>query len=417
MSISATESNASPIALYQGAAEYFPALVAAIDSARRTIYVESYLISDDAPTQTVLAALARARSRGVQVFVLLDGFGAAAQLGWVRAQLEPQGIEVEVYRPGFRWLAPHTWRRLHRKLVLVDERLGFVGGINLIGDQFDLKHGHLSRPRLDFAARVSAMRAVAPMSWSMRKLWWRVSLRNAFRGSMRSLFDAEDRSVEIRRIRKTWRRVRTHLRWRPMPSRRDASHRVRLLFRDNFRHRRSIENWYLQRIHLARREILLANAYFVPTLVFRQALMSAAQRGVRVRLLLQGTSDQWWTQWVTQALTDELLAAGIEIFEYQPSFLHAKVAVIDDWITVGSSNIDPFSLMMSLESNLVAEDARSAAQLRDQLEAALADSTPHQGLSRHAGQSRGLIRLLSLTFALMALRVFLAFTGSRFRVT
>jgi len=412
-----TDSTASPIVLYQGATEYFPALVAAIDSAHRSVYVESYLISDDAPTQTVLQALARARSRGVRVFLLLDGFGAAAQVDWVRAQLEPQGIEVQVYRPGFRWLAPHTWRRLHRKLVLVDERLGFVGGINLISDQFDLKHGHLARPRLDFAARVSAARAVAAMSWSMRKLWWRVSLRNAFQGSMRSLFDADHRPIEIRRVRRIWRRVRTHLRWRAAPSRRDASRKVRLLFRDNFRHRRSIENWYLQRIHQARREILLGNAYFVPTLVFRQALISAAQRGVQVRLLLQGASDQWWTQWVTQALTDELLAAGIEIFEYQPSFLHAKVAVIDDWITVGSSNIDPFSLMMSLESNLVAEDSRSAANLRDRLEAALADSTPRQGISRTPGRRRGLIRLLSLTFALMALRVFLAFTGSRFRVT
>jgi cardiolipin synthase A/B len=194
---------------------------------------------------------------------------------------------------------------------------------------------------------------------------------------------------------------------------------VRILFRDNLRNRKAIENWYLQRIHFATQDILLANAYFVPTLRFRQALIAAAHRGVRVRLLLQGNSDQWWTQWATQALMDELLAANIAIYEYQPSFLHAKVAVIDDWITVGSSNIDPFSLMLSLESNLVAQSPDLAADLTGRLQAAMGQATAHQAgaLARKRGVVAGALRRLGLTFALMALRVFLAFSGGRFRVS
>jgi cardiolipin synthase A/B len=409
----------STITLLQGAAEFFPSLIDAIDSARYSVYLESYLIHNDPPTQTVLEALIRARTRGVRVYLMLDGYGAAGQKPWLETALAPHGIDVEFYRPVVRWLAPHTWRRLHRKLILVDERVGFIGGINLIGDQFDLKFGALPNPRLDFAVRIAASRALMPISWVMRKLWWRVSLSSAFRGSVRSLLNAKNRRAEILRIRKTWRRIRRHLRWRLPPGRLEASRRVRILFRDNLRNRKTIENWYLQRIHFATQDILLANAYFVPTLRFRQALIAAANRGVRVRLLLQGNSDQWWTQWATQALIDELLAANIAIYEYQPSFLHAKVAVIDDWITVGSSNIDPFSLMLSLESNLVAQSPDLAADLTGRLQAAMVQATAHQAgaLAKKRGLWAGAVHRLGLTFALMALRVFLAFSGGRFRVS
>jgi cardiolipin synthase len=155
----------------------------------------------------------------------------------------------------------------------------------------------------------------------------------------------------------------------------------------------------------------------VPTLRFRRALIRAAARGVRVRLLLQGSADQWWTQWASQALTDELVGAGIEVYEYQPSFLHAKVAVIDDYATVGSSNIDPFSLMLSLEANAMIEDADFSQQLRTRMEKAITFSTPsrgHQVTPRSGLQS--ILRQLRLTVALMLLRAFLAVSGTDFRV-
>jgi phosphatidylserine/phosphatidylglycerophosphate/cardiolipin synthase-like enzyme len=135
-----------------------------------------------------------------------------------------------------------------------------------------------------------------------------------------------------------------------------------------------------------------------------------------VRLLIQGNSDQWWTDWATQALVEELAREEIEIYFYQPSFLHAKVAVIDDALTVGSSNIDPFSLMFSLEANLVADDALVAGQLRALLEEAMADSvTKNEKLYRSRGPLRALGRRLALTGALMLLRGFLAFGKAPFR--
>lgn len=406
-----------PIELLQGSEEYFPQLIGAIDEARTTVYLESYLIHDDPPTQRVLEALIRARQRGVAVFVLLDGFGAASEMDWAKALLMAHEIQIEFYRPRVKWRAPNTWRRLHRKLALIDEQTAFVGGINLIGDHFNLAHGQLPRPRLDFAIRVASAVPVAAISRVMRRTWWRVSLRNAFRGSLGRLMRADRRQTELARLREAWRRTRRHLRWRAPRARRRMSRRVRLLLRDNLRHRRDIERWYLLSIVSARTEILIANAYFVPTFRFRQALLRAAQRGVRVRLLIQGNSDQWWTHWATQALIGELVAGGVEIYEYTESFLHAKVAVIDDALTVGSSNIDPFSLAFSLEANLIAEDAALAAQLRQRLQAAC-DRASRRLLP--VGQRRGLLRALGhaalITFALTALRIFIAFSGSSLRM-
>ena len=404
------------IEILQGADEYFPALIGEIDRAKYAIYIESYLIHDDPATDLVLAALIRAAQRGLRVHLVLDGFGAAGAMDWVRQRFYSTGVQIELYRPGVRWLAPKTWRRIHRKLVMIDERIGFIGGINLIGDRFDLAHGLLQAPRLDFAVRVSSARVVNAMSRVMRRLWWRTSLRNSLRGSLKRLLEAEQRADELVRVRQAWRSTRRHLRWRGPPARKHVSRRSRLLLRDNFRHRRSIERWYLWKIRLAKRDILIANAYFVPTYRFRQALIDAAARGVRVRLLLQGNSDQWWTHWASQALVGELVSAGIEIYEYTESFLHAKVAVIDDAMTVGSSNIDPFSLMLSLEANLVAEDTNAALRLREKLEAAITVSSKREPILVQRGPLRALARAIAITFSLAALRIFIALSGTGFRI-
>jgi cardiolipin synthase A/B len=142
--------------------------------------------------------------------------------------------------------------------------------------------------------------------------------------------------------------------------------------RDNLRHRRDIEDAYLEAIESARQEIIIASAYFFPGRRFRRALYAAAGRGVRVVLLLQGRVEYVVLHYASRALYGTLLEAGVEIYEYHRSFLHAKVAVVDGhWATVGSSNIDPFSLLLAREANLVAEDRRFAVELRASLRAAI----------------------------------------------
>src|SRR5690606_3980994 len=151
-----------------------------------------------------------------------------------------------------------------------------------------------------------------------------------------------------------------------------------LLLRDNVRHRSDIEKAYLRAIGLAREEIIIANAYFVPGRKLRRALGLAAGRGVRVRLLLQGRDEYFPQYHAARPVYGELLAAGIEIHEYSPSFLHAKVAVIDalgprPWATVGSSNLDPLSLLLAREANVVVENREFARDLRERLADAMAN--------------------------------------------
>ena len=182
-----------------------------------------------------------------------------------------------------------------------------------------------------------------------------------------------------------------------------------LVLRDNFRYRRAIEREYLEAIAQARSEIVVANAYFFPGRRLRAALVAAARRGVRVTLLLQGRVEYRLQHYASQALYDELLRGGIALFEYRASFLHAKVALADDWVTVGSSNIDPFSLLLAREANVVVRDAAFAERLRDRLQAAIVEgSRPVH--ARHHAQRPWPVRVMNW-FAFGVLRLGVALSG------
>ena len=174
-----------------------------------------------------------------------------------------------------------------------------------------------------------------------------------------------------------------------------GTQRAALFVRDNLRHRNDIEKAYLDAIADARSEIVIANAYFFPGVSFRRALSDAAARGVRVVLLLQGKVEYLLLHYATRALYGSLLDAGVEIHEYHHSFLHAKVAVIDEhWATVGSSNIDPMSLLLAREANVMVEDREFARTLRASLDQAM--KTGARSIQRDSWRKQPLTsRLLS----------------------
>lgn len=338
------------LTLLEGGAEYFPALCQAIDAARSQVLLETYLFEDDDSGRRVARALAAAARRGVEVRLTVDGFGTPALRGAVARLLEGSGVRVETFRPERRRFLPSRarLRRLHRKIAVIDTHVAFVGGINVIDDRFDPNHGALEAPRLDFAVRIEGP-IVASVQLAAQRLGWELAL---LRGEV-----SAPRGMQIAP---------------PVPeSRADApalgAMRAMFVLRDNLRFRRAIERQYLSAIAGARREVLIACAYFFPGARFRRALVQAARRGVRVRLLLQGRVEYAVPHYAAHAFYDELLAAGIEIVEYRASFLHAKVAVIDDVATVGSSNIDPFSLLVAREANVFVFDAQFASRLRARL--------------------------------------------------
>ena len=328
------------LTLLRGGVEYFPRLVAAIDGAVRFIYVEAYIYVLDASGLLVAEAMCRAAGRGIKVHLMLDGYGCAdLPQTWV-TQMRAAGVQVLRFRPEISWLSLRRkrLRRLHRKLVVVDGRSAFVGGINIVDD---VPAGSSMRPRLDYAVEVQG-EVVQYIHTVMRRLWVLVSWTN---------FRRQRERVHL--LHKNTRSVRSH---------------VVFLLRDNLRHRRSIEQAYLHAIDSARREIIIASAYFLPGKRMRAALQDAVRRGVKVVLLLQGKVEYRLQHYATLALYEELLGAGVEIHEYHASFLHAKVAVVDGhWATVGSSNIDPFSLWLAREANLLVRDDAFAAALRGDL--------------------------------------------------
>ena len=330
------------IGLLRSGREYFPALISAIESAETEVWLECYIFADDPAGRMVADALVRAAERGVEVRVLVDGWGARLYLtDSLRQFLIHHGVDLMSYRPEVKpWnFRSNRLRRLHRKLCHVDGRVAFVGGINVIDDLHTPGH---RPPRVDFAVSIEGP-LLRPIMYTMQRVW---------------------AIVEIAQLRRT--DVRLFPEHVSVP--RAGTQTAKFVIRDNLRHRRDIERAYLAAIRTAKREIVIATAYFFPGADFRHALTAAARRGVQVTLLLQARVEYRLLHHASRALYGQLLEAGVFIQEYHRSFLHAKVAVIDGhWATVGSSNIDPYSFLMSREANVFVRDAWFAEQLRFEL--------------------------------------------------
>jgi cardiolipin synthase len=328
------------LTLLESGTAYFPALEAAIASARHEVYLETYIFADDTIGRRIARALAEAAAQGVRTHVIVDGLTVKRYSGGIRERLLAANVSLGIYRPDItpRDLRRTRLRRLHRKIAVIDGRVAFVGGINVIDDMHTPGH---KPPRYDYAVRIEGP-LVSEIRAEADRLWRLIALSN-----FKQWWDAPPPPA------------------RPEPA---GFQRAAFLVRDNFRHRSDIEDAYLAAIDSANEEIILASAYFFPGLAFRRALIAAARRGVRVVVLLQKRVEYVLLHYASRALYGQLLDAGVQIHEYETSFLHAKVAVVDGrWATVGSSNIDPLSLLLAREANVVAEDRKLAQALRERL--------------------------------------------------
>jgi len=338
------------IKLLQSGSEYFPALEAAINKANNIIHLETYIFEYDATGIRISEALKKAARRNVVVRLLLDGFGSQDLPQYEIQNMLNAGIQVLIFR---KEISPLTLqrsrlRRMHRKMAVIDSSIAFVGGINIVDD---LNNPEPLPPRFDFAVSIEGP-LQREVFLAAQNLWMIVALS---------------------RLKKNW------IKYSEMSSSINQlidDQRGALIIRDNFRHRHDIEDTYLHAIANASSEIIISNAYFLPGINFRRALSEAAKRGLRVVLLLQGKIEYHLQHYATKALYGSLLEAGIEIYEYHKSYLHAKVAVIDQhWSTVGSSNIDPFSLLLAREANVVIDNKAFAMQLKLNLENAITEES------------------------------------------
>ena len=396
------------IRLIEGGQDYFGALVSALNQARSHVLLETYIFDLHGEAVRVAEALERAALRGVRVWLVVDGVGTPQLPEVWRTRFAQAGVDWRIYAPlgTMGLLIPSRWRRLHRKLCVVDGHTAFCGGINILDDWYDPHHGSLARPRLDFVVSAQG-ELVGHIQDSMSQLWWR--LQGAKSARERKIPQALHSFIT----------AGLQLPWKPplpLPDGSPPPSRAALLLRDNVLHRTQIERAYRKAIGLARHEVVIANAYFLPGRRLRQALVHAARRGVRVRLLLQGRYEYFMQYHAARPVYGTLLAAGVEIYEYDASFLHAKVAVVDPdnerpWATVGSSNLDPLSLLLAREANVVVADRQFAQQLHRRLIQVIASqSTP---VLAAFGQRLWHQRLRDrLAFGLMRMALFL--TGHRY---
>jgi cardiolipin synthase len=388
--------------LLEGSRAFFPALVAAIDAAAREVLLETYIFDATGQGAEIAYALERAGRRGVNVRLLMDGYGTPAVPPFWQMRFDAARVQWALFsRPGaFGLLSPGQWRRLHRKLCVVDGTVGFCGGINILDDFHDPNHGPLLSPRFDFSLRIEGP-LVAQMHDTMQRQWGRIEavgqLKKARWSGAYELWRAAYRAPA-----------------RPQAVRPDASNaRAALLLRGNLRNRAVIERAYLRAIGRARSEIIIANAYFVPGGRMRRALASAAQRGVKVILLLQGRYEYFMQYYASRPVFEALLRAGVQIHEYAPSFLHAKVAVVDgQWATVGSSNLDPLSLLLAREANVVVDDEQFAGRLRERLVHAMVEEGRRMDLAEFEQRSTG--QRVKERLALVVMRVLLIIQGKKY---
>ncbi|MNF55431.1 putative cardiolipin synthase YbhO [compost metagenome] len=329
------------VELLENGEAYFPKVFEALRQAKHEILLETFILFEDKVGNELQQILIEAAQRGVRVTVSLDGFGCGEVASEFLLAMCDAGVQLQLFDPAPRRLGIRTnwFRRLHRKIVVVDGAIAFIGGINFSAD-------HLA----DFGPEAKQDYAVLIEGPAVVDIHHFVLVQNGRRA----------------RARYGWRRRK---RQRMELALNDHGGQVRLVYRDNRDHPRDIEDAYLQALRSARRRVVIANAYFFPGYHLLREIRNAARRGVEVRLILQGQPDMRVAKLAARQTYDYLQKSGVVIYEYCDRPLHGKVALVDeDWSTVGSSNLDPLSLSLNLEANVLIRDRAFNRELFERLD-------------------------------------------------
>lgn len=322
------------VELLENGEEYFPRVFEAIRAAKQEVLIETFILFEDEVGMQLHAAMMAAAARGVEIDLTVDGWGSCDLGETFIGPLTDAGVRVHRvdHQPRILGFRTNMFRRMHRKMVVIDQSLGFIGGINYSVDHLVCRGPNCKQ---DYAVQVRG-----PIVAHMHRF-------------MRAALGQPPRP-----LRRLWNWAR-HRRAEPLAVGAEAGNaRAMLVTRDNNRHRDDIERHYRAAIQTARHRLILANAYFLPGFRLLRQLAKAARRGVEVDLILQGKPDMPMAVWGSTAVYAYLIRAGVRVHEYRDRPLHGKVAIMDEqWATVGSSNLDPFSLSLNLEANLMILDS------------------------------------------------------------
>ncbi|MGH8384007.1 MAG: cardiolipin synthase ClsB [Pseudomonas sp.] len=329
------------VELLENGEAYFPRVFEALRQAQSEILLETFIVFEDKVGNELQQILIEAAQRGVRTTVSLDGFGCGELSSGFLSALSAAGVRLQMFDPAPKRLGIRTnwFRRLHRKIVVVDGSIAFIGGINFSADHLadfgpEAKQDYSVEVQGPAVADIHHFALLQSGRPARAKYWW-----------------------QRRRQRRSELAISDH------------DGQVRLVYRDNAEHPTDIEEVYRQVLRTAQRRVFIANAYFFPGYRLLREIRNAARRGVDVRLILQGQPDVMVAKLAARMTYDYLLKSGVKIYEYCDRPLHGKVALVDeDWSTVGSSNLDPLSLSMNLEANVLIRDRHFNRVLADRLD-------------------------------------------------
>ena len=331
--------DGNSITLLENGEEFFPRLYDRIDHAASEVLLETFILFEDRVGMALQEHLIAAAQRGVRVEMMVDGYGSANLSDAYVGALTTAGVRFRFYdpRPAFLGMRTNLFRRLHRKTVVVDGRIAFIGGINFSAEHYS---DYGPEAKQDYAVELEGPVVADIHSHTLQAMYSEEHQRN------------------------WWGR---RSKW-PAYNHQPGEAQALFVIRDNDEHATDIERHYIEMLRTAKKEVIIANAYFFPGYRLLKEMRNAARRGVRVKLIIQGEPDMPIVKVGARMLYNYLVPEGVMIYEYCRRPLHGKVAVKDDyWATVGSSNLDPLSMALNLEANVVIHDSQFTRQLRDNL--------------------------------------------------
>mgnify|MGYP002083936656 CR=1 FL=1 len=323
----------STIRLVRGGSDYFDLLISLINQAAVSIHLQTYIYDDDETGQRVADALKAAAGRKVAVHLMVDGYASQVMSQHFIDALREAGVHFRLFEPLLKSRYFYFGRRLHHKIFVADTKYCLVGGIN-ITDRYNDMHG--KKAWLDFAlyAEGEIARELCVLCW---KTW------KGFPAKM-GITPCEENGVLLN-------------------DKKADQGMVMMRRNDWVRRKKEITRTYLDMFRNAKSHITILCSYFLPGKLIRRLLTKAVQRGVKIKVITAGVSDVPMAKHAERWLYDWLLRKNIELYEYQPTVLHAKVTVCDgEWLTAGSYNINNISAYLSIELNLEVRDAGLAAE-------------------------------------------------------
>lgn len=325
--------------LVHGGKPFFELLLQLINNATEFIHLQTYIFDDDETGTQVADALKAAVKRNVSVYLLADGYASQVMPGKFIEDLCASGIHFRFFEPFFKSRHFYFGRRLHHKIFVADARFALTGGINITNRYNDMPE---TPAWFDFAlyAEGDIARELCVLCW---KTW------NNFPEKM-ALTPCDERQASFYFTA-------------------EQSCKLRMRRNDWMRRKNEISETYIQMFRHAKSDVLIMCSYFLPGKAIRRLLKNASRRGVKIKVVTAGTSDVILSKYAERWLYDWMLRNKIELFEYQPTVLHAKVSVCDSqWLTIGSYNINNLSAYASIELNIDVHNEHLARHMEDIIE-------------------------------------------------